>query len=102
MARDGTKTGGRQKGSKNKKKLALDELAVKLNKTPLEVMLNAMDHFDRNGEHHAAADIAAKAAPYIHKKMPSELNVKNQGTLTVDYTPILLNAGIKPRQEKKP
>ena len=79
----GHKTGGRQKGTRNKAKAQLDaklaEAAVRLTAglspseidtmTPLEVMVGAMRLAVNNGEWRSAASIAEKAAPYLHAKL---------------------------------
>ena len=69
MARDGSKSGGRPKGSKNKatnKRLA-EIVAGGL--TPLEYMLNIMR--DPTIEHGRRQAMAQASAPYIHPRLAS-------------------------------
>ncbi len=80
---NGHKTGGRHKGTPNKRKAQLDtkfaEAAGQViaglsppeiaSMTPLEVMLLAMRLEVECGQLRAAASIAEKAAPYLHAKM---------------------------------
>jgi hypothetical protein len=66
----GRKTGGRQKGSKNKRTLAAAAAtpdAVPTGPTPLQFMLEIM----RNPklEHTIRMDAAKAAAPYLHSKL---------------------------------
>jgi hypothetical protein len=79
----GHKTGGRQKGTPNKRKAQLDakfaETAGQVTAglsasavasiTPIDVMLLAMRLEVKCGQLRSAAKIAEKAAPYIHAKM---------------------------------
>jgi hypothetical protein len=71
----GRKTGGRQKGTKNKKNRALAaEIAQRAlvskycDSTPLDVMLDIMRSTD-NPELRLQA--AARAAPYVHRQLKS-------------------------------
>jgi hypothetical protein len=66
----GKKTGGRKKGTPNKRRAALDAVADKAvlsGLTPLEFMLQIM----RNPDQDLAfrAEMAKAAAPYIHQKL---------------------------------
>lgn len=75
----GKKTGGRQKGTVNKRtaaKLALVEQATSEGISPLEVMLGAMREAWGNGDKAGAANFAKDAAPYIHPKLS---NVQHSG-----------------------
>ena len=64
MARNGTKTGGRKKGSKNKRTLAGD--AAKGGKLPLDYMLAVMR--DESVDDLRRDDMARAAAPYLHAR----------------------------------
>jgi hypothetical protein len=68
MARNGTKTGGRKKGSKNKRTLAVD--AAKGGKLPLDYMLEVMR--DPTAEQFRRDDMARAAAPYLHARRAPE------------------------------
>jgi hypothetical protein len=82
MAR-GHKTGGRQKGTRNKTKAQLDaklaeaagQLTAGLSSaeiatmTPLDVMVGAMRLAVEIHDWRSAASIAEKAAPYFHAKL---------------------------------
>jgi hypothetical protein len=79
----GHKTGGRQKGTPNKRKAQLDakfaeaagQVTARLSAsevasiTPIGVMLLAMRLEVECGQLRSAASIAEKAAPYVHAKM---------------------------------
>jgi hypothetical protein len=80
----GIKTGGRRKGSKNKRK-AIAELmsdvtvqAVQAGETPLEYMLRVMR--DQTQEYPRRDDMAKASAPYVHSKLGST-EVKHSGTI---------------------
>lgn len=78
----GRKTGGRTKGTPNRRTVAHRELAAQLATTtgasPLEVLLACMRHAFARGEAELAADFAAKAAPYVHPKLSAiELDLKD-------------------------
>lgn len=66
------KTGGRKKGYIDKEKQECLAKAKELGVSPLEVMLEATKHYRDRGEWDKAGDMASKAAPYVHKKMPTE------------------------------
>ena len=72
MAR-GIKTGGRQKGSKNKPKVKLTVVeeaiaeSVTSGLTPLEYMLDVMR--DKTQEYGRRDDMAKAAAPYVHSRL---------------------------------
>jgi len=89
----GRKTGGRQKGSQNKRtegKRVLIRQATGEGVTPLEVLLGSMRRawesglmHEKAGEHpsaekyrHTACDYAVQAAPYMHPKLS---NIKHEG-----------------------
>lgn len=88
------KTGGRQKGAKNKRTIAKrDELARMIDKgiSPLEYMLDVMRDEDRDEKDRL--DAAKAAAPYIHPRLNSiehtgkdgePIQTENETTLTVD------------------
>lgn len=81
MTRATEKPRGRPKGAKNRDRAAIIKKAEELGKTPLEIMLEssvalykaALSETDTSSKHallREAADIAAKAAPYVHRRMP--------------------------------
>ena len=61
---NGVKTGGRKKGSKNKRTLAGD--AAKAGKLPLVYMLEVMR--DESADKLRRDDMARAAAPYLHAR----------------------------------
>jgi hypothetical protein len=81
----GIKTGGRKKGSKNKRKAVAELLkdatvqAVKEGETPLEYMLKVMR--DRTQEYPRRDDMAKAAAPYVHSRL-AVAEVKHTGEVT--------------------
>jgi hypothetical protein len=78
MAR-GRKTGGRRKGSINKRtaeNMALVNQATSAGISPLEVMLQAMRAAWERQDHPSAVKYAADAAPYMHPKLS---NIQHQG-----------------------
>ncbi|MBZ5761573.1 hypothetical protein LAV84_18335 [Rhizobium sp. VS19-DR104.2] len=82
----GKKTGGRQKGSRNKATARREREIAKSGTTPLEYMLKVM----RNPRADSARrdDMAKAAAPYVHPKLASLQHTgKNGGPIqTVDLT----------------
>jgi hypothetical protein len=68
------KTGGRQKGSKNKRTIALDKAAQE-GKLPLEYMLEVMR--DPKADNERRDDMARAAAPYLHARRAPEDNAGN-------------------------
>jgi hypothetical protein len=78
----GIKTGGRKKGSKNKRQTALKETAeiaaraALAGLTPLEFMLDIM----RNPDQDLAfrAEMAKAAAPYVHQKLVATDNMNRR------------------------
>jgi hypothetical protein len=95
MARDGTPSGGRKKGGKNKKTLAMEAAVAKTGTTPLEVMLDTMLYFlgmaaaaeteeERIKAKREASAQAERAAPYVHSRMPQGVQV--QGTINLTFS----------------
>ena len=84
----GHKTGGRQKGTRNKATVRLDAKLAEATEraiaslptsevasiSPLEVMQYAMRLELQGGHWRSAAAIAEKAAPYVHSKMAPRAN----------------------------
>jgi len=66
----GQKTGGRQKGSKNKSKEWLNREIKASGLMPLDYMLEVMR--DKNAEPERRDDMAKSAAPYLHAKRVPE------------------------------
>lgn len=67
----GRKTGGRQKGTPNKKNAELIAKAEAAGVLPLDVMLMDMREKLETGDVSGAADRARDAAPYLHAKLTS-------------------------------
>lgn len=88
MAR-GRKTGGRTKGTPNKKTTKLAEEVKRKGVTPLEYMLEVL----RNEENPADVrmDAAKSAAPYVHSKMPTAIVAASppSGPITEDDETLL-------------
>ena len=84
MARDGTKTGGRVKGSINRKLPAVKRMA-QAGELPLEFMLRFMR--DETQEDNIRMDMAKAAAPYLHSKL-APVNPESDKNETVDYEAI--------------
>jgi hypothetical protein len=96
MAR-GHKTGGRQKGTPNKRKAQLDaklaEVAERAtadlapseiaSMSLLDVMRYAMRRELEGGRWRSAASIAEKAAPYVHPKMAPRAEEGGDRELTI-------------------
>ena len=91
MPRERPNTGkppGRPKGAKNKDKIALEKKAESMGKTPLDIMLESAVELYKAAQKETdvakkyaflkdASDMAAKAAPYIHRKMPQAVENKD-------------------------
>jgi hypothetical protein len=88
MARDGIKTGGRKKGSKNKKQPNMVKAAISSGELPLDFMLRFMR--DEKEEKHIRLDMAKAAAPYIHSKL-APFNKDEQGRAPEEQTPVDFN-----------
>ena len=83
----GRKTGGRKKGSRNKKTQALLDRAYKGGTMPVEFMLKIMR--DRKGYTPAERMDAAKAvAPYLHPRLAS-VNQRVQMEVEDDLTKLM-------------
>ena len=73
----GKKTGGRQKGTKNRSTLEREALMARVSKNisdgiePLEVMMHTMRQAWQQEDYETAITIAEKAAPYRHPKLAS-------------------------------
>jgi len=65
------KTGGRQKGSKNKKDIAILKAAKKKGITPLEYLLEVLNN--PKTEERVRIEAAKAASPYVHRKMPQSI-----------------------------
>lgn len=71
------KYGGRKKGTPNKKTTEIQEIAKARGITPLDYMLNLLNDISQETE--IRLDAAKSAAPFVHSKMPTALQVS--GTL---------------------
>ena len=80
----GRKTGGRQKGTPNKR---TQEVVAKIEAsglTPLDYMLKVMR--DENEVLDVRLDAAKAAAPYVHPRLAS---IENTGTMTLRHEDVL-------------
>jgi hypothetical protein len=71
-SKPGERRGGRKKGTTNKatkKRRDIAEKALEQGKSPLEVLLEAMNDAYKTGGAAAAAAFAKDAAPYVHPKL---------------------------------
>ena len=76
------KSGGRAKGTRNKKTQEVLEVAARAGITPLEVMIEAMMHLRGAGDLVAAGDMASKAAPYVHARLSA---IEHSGEIATQY-----------------
>lgn len=86
--RGGARKGaGRKAGSATKKTREIADKAASEGITPLEVMLEAMNHFRAEGDMQKAALFARDAAPYIHPKLASmEMSGKDGGPVDMNWS----------------
>ena len=96
----GHKTGGRQKGTRNKATVRLDAKLAEVAERataglsssetatimPLEVMLLAMRLELEGGQWRSAASIAEKAAPYFHPKVAPRAEDGGENEVTIRIT----------------
>ena len=96
----GHKTGGRQKGTRNKATVRLDAKLAEVAERataglsssetatimPLEVMLLAMRLELEGGQWRSAASIAEKAAPYVHPKVAPRAEDGGENEVTIRIT----------------
>jgi len=84
------KLSGSRTGTKNKRKLVLDEAIVKSGYSPLEFLLMVVRGEVPETTLSIQVDAAKAAAPYLHKKMPQETKLtgdeKNPVSLTIITT----------------
>lgn len=79
MPRGGRRPGaGRKPGGRNRKSREIADRATAEGITPLEVMLETMRFHHSKGELDAAAEVAARAAPYCHPRL-STIEVGGSG-----------------------
>src|SRR5262245_34889577 len=86
MPRGGARPGaGRKKGSLGKRTIGrqlINQKAIELDITPLEVMLTTMKTHWAQGETAEACAIARDAAPYVHRRLASiSADVKTHDSL---------------------
>lgn len=77
------KTGGRQKGTPNKRNAELQAAVAATGETPLDFLLRVMR--DEDADEDKRIDCAKAAAPYVHAKLASvdaKLDVDGKITLT--------------------
>ena len=80
------KTGGRAKGTPNKKKSAEVALIESSGLTPLQYMLQVLR--DHNHPHAERMDAAKSAAPYVHARLaPKPDDAKDAGDVLDDPNP---------------
>lgn len=83
MPRGGPRQGsGRKKSALTHKTRKIAEAVIKDGLSPLEVLVKAMRHFDGKGEFKDAAEIAAKAAPYMHARLAT-IEHEHSGGITI-------------------
>lgn len=75
------KTGGRTKGTPNKRNAELVARVASEGALPLDVMLDIMRRKVAKGDDEGALDAAAKAAPYVHSKL-STVEAKHSGEIS--------------------
>jgi hypothetical protein len=80
----GRKTGGRQKGTPNKRTQEVVARIEASGLTPLDYMLKVMR--DENEVLDVRLDAAKAAAPYVHPRLAS---IENTGTLTLRHEDVL-------------
>ncbi len=83
----GYKTGGRQRGTPNKKtKETIEAAASKWGMLPIDYMMTVMN--DPEAEAHRRDDMAKAAAPYFHGKVTGEggitMNVSDSGSMPIN------------------
>lgn len=83
---------GRPKGAATKKTREIADRAAEEGITPLEVMLEAMNHFRSAGELEKAAGIAKDAAPYMHPRLAAVEHTGKDGGPMENVTRIELVA----------
>jgi hypothetical protein len=81
----GRKTGGRQKGTKNKKTRKLEAATAKDGITPLDYLLSVMR--DGEAQRHERTDAAKAAAPYLHPRLQSTVlsGIGKDGAIKLVY-----------------
>lgn len=87
------KLGGRKPGSKDKKvllRLAAQELALKNLKTPLEI-LTEIAQTSRYED--TRVNAAKAAAPYVHKRMPQDINMTGSLVVKTAFADIVKGRG---------
>jgi hypothetical protein len=101
----GKKTGGRQKGSKNKHKLVAEikadvvVRAVQAGETPLEYMLRIMR--SKGQPNKRRDEMARAAAPYVHSKVTDGKPLGGEGGLSLeDLIHLSYQAGKKAKPEE--
>jgi len=96
MAR-GRKTGGRQKGTRNRATAEARAAADATGILPLDYMLSVMR--DANADQKRRDAMATAAAPFLHSKLnavdPKPAEVRQVTTLTVRFVPPKANADIE-------
>ena len=92
MAKGGYRPGaGRKKGSLTKEKKEALIRAEEMGILPLDYMLMATKQLWNEGKVSEAGDMASKAAPYIHRKMPQAIEQKNTDAETFEEMMIRLD-----------
>ena len=87
MPHGGKRNGaGRKPGSATEKTREVADRVAKEGLTPLEVMIEAMRHYQAKGDLDRAASIAKDCAPYIHPKLAA---IEHSGNLTTEATLVI-------------
>ena len=89
--------GGRPKGAKTERTRAIAEQVALTGLTPLEVMMEAMRHYQAIGNRDKAVAIAKDAAPYMHPRLHAVAgaDLKPKGGLLDDGGPDLVTMARK-------
>ena|ERR1700730_14766966 len=93
---------GRPKGALTKRTRDIAAQAALTGTTPLEVILEAMRHYQELGDYDKAALFAKDAAPYIHPRLAAvEHTGKNDGLHDRSFTITIGHAKINEAVEKR-
>ena len=74
----GKKTGGRTKGTPNRRTVQREKQAKEFGLTPLDYMLYCLN--DETLPVDIRLEAAGKAAPYVHRKLPTALEITDMQT----------------------
>lgn len=86
--KDGTKSGGRKKGSPNKKTRVIADIIAQNGKTPAEFLQDV--YLDEKNPLNLRIDAAKAAAPYVHSKLQSIEMSNPDGSMAERPTRVVL------------